>query len=213
MAEVALHLDALSAPELIAAGARLLAGLEGNPHFPKPQPPLDELWQKLMALEEANLRYRKERLRLNDLKTARDAAMRAVRVAMDSEADYVQKASGGEAKKILSANLTVETVERTWSLWPFGGLAQVIELSASSGEKSGEIDLGWDPVRGAAGYEVECTDIDEADGPWVQCAVASESRVTVKDLQANRRYWFRVRAIGEKGEGGGWSDAVTKHTR
>ena len=209
MAEVALHLDALSAPELIAAGARLLAGLEGNPHFPKPQPPLDELWQKLMALEEANLRYRKERLRLNDLKTARDAAMRAVRVAMESEADYVQEASGGDAKRIVSANLTVE---RTWSLWPFAALGQVIELSASSGAQPGEVDLAWDPVRGADGYETECTDDVGAHGPWVQCAVASESRVTVKNLLPHRRYWFRVRAIGEKGEGG-WSDSVTKYTR
>jgi hypothetical protein len=209
MAEVALHLDALSAPELIAAGARLLAGLEGNPHFPKPEPPLDELWQKLMALEEANLRYRKERLRLNDLKTARDAAMRAVRVAMESEADYVQEASDGDTKKIVSANLTVE---RTWSLWPFAALGQVIELSASSGEQPGEVDLAWDPVSGADGYEVECTDDTEAQGPWRQCAVASESHVTVKELLAHHRYWFRVRAVGEKGEGD-WSDLVTKYTR
>jgi hypothetical protein len=209
MAEVALHIDALSAPELIASGTRLVSGLENNPHFPEPQPPLDELRKKLAALKEAHEQYRHERLRLNDLKTARDAAMRAVRVAMESEADYVQEASGGEAKKIVSANLTVE---RTWSIWPFGALAQAIELSASSGERPGEVDLVWDPVRGADGYEVECTDDIGAEGPWVQCAVASESRVTVKDLRAHHRYWFRVRAIGEKGEGD-WSDAVTKYTR
>src|SRR4030095_13763235 len=159
MAEVALHIDALSAPELIASGTRLVSGLENNPHFPEPQPPLDELRKKLAALKEAHEQYRHERLRLNDLKTARDAAMRAVRVAMESEADYVQEASGGEAKKIVSANLTVE---RTWSIWPFGALAQAIELSASSGERPGEVDLVWDPVRGADGYEVECTDDTEA---------------------------------------------------
>jgi Fibronectin type III domain len=51
-----------------------------------------------------------------------------------------------------------------------------------------------------------------ADGPWVQCAVAAESRVTVKELIARHRYWFRVRAISGKGEGD-WSDPVTKYSR
>ena len=82
-----------------------------------------------------------------------------------------------EAQKIVSANLTAE---RTWSLWPFGSPVQVIELSASTGDAPGEVDLVWDSVRGAEGYEAQCCDDFAGDGPWVQCAVASESRVTVR---------------------------------
>ena len=209
MAEIALHLDDLSAPEVIATGNRLVSGLEGNPHFPKPTPPLDELKRKLAELQAAHEEYRKLRLRLNELKTARDQAMRVAKIAIELEAEYVQEASDGEAQKIVSANLTAE---RTWHLWPFGSPVQVIELSASTGDAPGEVDLVWDSVRDAKGYEVECCHDFAGDGPWVQCAVASESRVTVKDLIAGRRYWFRVRAIGGKGEGD-WSDPVTKYTR
>jgi hypothetical protein len=209
MSQVELNLKDLSAPELVAIGNRLIAGLEGNPHFPAPALPLDELKRKLAALDEANEVYRQERLRLTELKTQRETMIDGVRKALNAEAAYVQEASGGDAKKIISANLCAE---RTWNFWPFGSLAQVVELSSSIGEQPGEIDLVWDRVRGADGYEVECTSDLAGEGPWTQCAVASESRVKLKGLDGHRRYWFRVRAIGEKGEGD-WSDPVTKYAR
>ncbi len=210
MAEVAaLELDALSPPELIATGQRLVSGLDGNPSFPKPEPSVSDLRRKLSVLELAYEEYRKERLRLNELKTAYDAAMRDVREAINLEVSYVDEASGGDAKKILSANLTPE---RKWSFWPFGSLGQVVELSASQGDEEGEVDLVWDPVRGADGYEVTTSSDMAGAGPWVQAAVTSESGVTVKGLNPGRRYWFRVRAVGKKGEGD-WSDPVTKYAR
>jgi len=210
MAEVAaLHLDELSPQELIATGQRLVEGLEGNAHFPEPQPPIDELRQKLAVVETTYEAYRKERLRLNELKNAYQAAMTEAKKAITLEAGYVDEASDGDAKKILSANLTPE---RTWSFWPFGSLAEVVELSASRGDLPGEVDLVWDAVRGADGYEINTASDMAGEGPWIQAAVSSESRVTVKDLQTGRRYWFRVRAVGSKGEGD-WSDPVMKFAR
>ena len=209
MAEVALHLEDLSAPDLLATGSRLLSGLDGNPNFPEPRPPLDEVRHRLGTLENLHEEYRKVRLRLNELKTERDAAMKEVRDTLMREAAYVQEASGGDAKKIVSAHLTAE---RTWSWWPFGSLAQVIEFSASTGEQPGEVDLVWDPVHDADGYEVECSDDASGGGTWLPCAVAPESRVTVTGLAPRRRYWFRVRATGGKGKGD-WSDPITKYSR
>lgn len=209
MAEVELELNDLSAPELIATGKRLIDGLKGNPNFPEPKPPLDEIAAKLTQLEAVQEEYRKHRLKLNEMKTARDAAMGELRGALACEAEYVQEASGGDAKKIMSANLEAE---HSWSFWPFGSLPQVIDLSASTGEQAGEIDLVWDPVRGANGYEIECaTDIAGEDS-WFGCGTSTESRATLKNLESRCRYWFRVRAVGKKGEGD-WSDPVTKYTR
>ena len=205
MAQVELELDDLSAPELIATGNRLISGLAGNPHFPDPKLPLDELKRKLGKLQEAQEAYRKQRLQINEMKVDLYALMREVKDALNVEAAYVQEASDGDAKSIISAHLATE---RSWHFWPFGSLPQVAELSPSIGEQPGEIDR----VHAADGYEVQyATDIT-GDGPWKPCAVATESRITVKDLDPHCRYWFRVRAIGEKGKGD-WSDPVTKYSR
>jgi hypothetical protein len=206
---VELELDDLSAPELIATGNRLVDGLAGNPNFPDPKPTLSELKQKLEDLEEAQETYRKLRLQLNEMKVDLYARMRAVKNALNVEAAYVQEASHGDAKSIISAHLAAE---RSWHFWPFASLPQVNELSATIGEKPGEIDLVWDRVHGADGYELESSTDIAGEGAWEKRAVASESRVTVKGLDPHCRYWFRVRAIGEKGRGE-WSDPVTKYSR
>jgi hypothetical protein len=55
MAEVDLHLENLTVPELIAAGGRLADGLTNNEHFPDPKPAaadLEELVQKLTAMQD-----------------------------------------------------------------------------------------------------------------------------------------------------------------
>ena len=209
MAQVDLELNDLSAPELIATGTRLIDGLTDNPLFPKQRLPLDDLKSKLGQLEAALDAYRKQRLQLNEMKTQFDAMMREVRGAIHTEAEYVEEASGGDAKNIISAHLAAE---RSWHFWPFGTSPQVTDLSASIGAQPGEIKLMWDRLRGADGYEVECTTGLAGDGPWEQCAVANESYVTVKNLNPHCRYWFRVRAVGEKGKGD-WSDPVTKYSR
>lgn len=209
MAEVKLHLNELSAVELIATGQRLVSGLEGNPNFQQPAPPVDEIKGKLDELATAQAEYRKHRLELNNFKMRRDLLMEDVRKALHAGAEYVQEASGGDAKKIISANLSAE---HSWHLWPFGSLAQVADLASSIGEQPGEIDLVWDRVRGAEGYEVESAMDMTGEGPWEPCAVASDSRITLKNLDPHIRYWFRVRAVGPKGHGD-WSDPVTKYTR
>lgn len=212
MSKVSLDLHDLSAPELVATGTRLVEGLSDNANFPAPKPSVADLRHKVAALVAANEEYRTLRLQLNKLKTARDLAMQELKEALHEEADYVEEASGGDAAKIVSANLSVDRSWGNWSFWPFDSLPQVIELSASNGDEIGEIDLVWDPVREAEGYEVELSTDLAGEGPWTQCAVASKSSVSVKELTPRIRYWFRVRAIGDEGQGE-WSDAVTKFAR
>ncbi|HWB60276.1 MAG TPA: fibronectin type III domain-containing protein [Chthoniobacteraceae bacterium] len=208
MAEVKLHLNDLNAPELIATGKRLVAGLEGNAHFAQPKPTVEELKQKISELDAAQEEYRKHRLELNALKTERDALMDSLKMALGAAAEYVQETSDGDSQKIISAGLCAE---RTWHFWPFGSLPQVTDLAASIGEQPGEIDLVWDRVRGAQGYEISYAIDVTGEGPWEQCGATADSRITLKDLNPHIRYWFRVRAIGDKQ--GDWSDPVTKYTR
>jgi len=209
VADVELHLKDLTVSELIATGDRVTAGLEGNEYFPTPRPALSDLRRLVAELEAADEACRQQRLRLNTLKTARDLGVNALQAALQAEAIYVQETSDGDPKKIMSANLKIE---RKWHLWPFGSVNQVAELSASTGDQPGEIELVWDPIRDAEGYEVEVSHDIAGAGPWEQCGTTVQSKSTIRNLTTGTRHWFRVRAVSAKGAGH-WSDPVTKFAR
>jgi hypothetical protein len=206
MAEVELNLNELTVPELLATAAGVASALEDNVHFPAPQPPPAELDQMANELSTAEDAYREQRLRSATAKAKRDQAAEALRQALGKEVAYVQKQSGGEVAKILSANLHVQ--EET-SLWPFGKVGAIDELSVSMGDQPGEIDLAWDPVASASGYEVEIAYDLNGEGPWEQSGATTSSKLTIEKLNNRTRYWFRVRAVGERGPGE-WSEAVMK---
>jgi hypothetical protein len=206
MADVELNLLELTVPELLATAAGIASALENNANFPNPAPApevLEALTNEVAAADEA---FRKQRTLANEAKAVLEKATEALREALGQEADYVQKQSGGDIAKILSANLHVE--EET-SFWPFNRMRQVEELAASMGDQPGEIDLSWDPVANASGYEVEIAYDLNGEGPWEQSGATTHSKITIEKLNNRTRYWFRVRAVGEHGAGE-WSEAVTK---
>ncbi len=206
MAEIEFHLDAFTIQELLATASGIVTALTENEHFPQPNPPtadLDRLRRELSAAEEE---HRRQRTAAAAAKLKRDICAEELRRALALEAEYVQEASGGSIAKILSANLHVE--EQT-SYWPFGHLGQVEDVSASSGDQPGEIDLDWEPVAGASGYEVEIAYDLLGEGPWEQIGATIQSRLTINHLSNKTRYWFRVRAVGERGAGE-WSEALMK---
>ncbi|MGB8170475.1 MAG: fibronectin type III domain-containing protein [Chthoniobacteraceae bacterium] len=209
MAEVELNLQELNVTELLAIATGVASSLQDNVHFTAPTPSpqeLQALTAKLLAADEA---YRQQRALASDAKIALDRATEELRRALGAEMAYVQKESGGDIAKILSANLHVE--EET-SFWPFNRMAQVTELAASMGDLPGEVDLAWDPVPNASGYEVEIAYDLNGEGPWEQCGATTQSKITIEKLSNRSRYWFRVRAVGERGAGE-WSDAATKYAR
>jgi len=206
MAEVELNIQELTIPELLATAAGIASALEGNPNFPTPNPPPAELDRIAAELTAAEREYRDQRARANTAKVARDQAADTLRKALADEADYVQETSGGDVAKILSASLHVE---ETTSFWPFGSVGEVEELSSSAGDQPGEIDLVWEPVPSAQGYEVEIAYDLLGEGPWEQSGATTKSKITIESLSNRTRYWFRVRAVGERGAGD-WSEPTMK---
>ncbi len=206
MAEVDLDLENLSLPELIALGARVADGLANNAHFPAPTPSaadLEELVQKLTAVHEE---HRAHQTSLVDPNASLDALVNELKAALTRIAAYVQEASGGDVKKILSANLHFEHGR---SFWPFRSLEQVRDLAARTGDNPGEINLFWDPVHHAAGYEVEISRDAGPYGPWEPAAATRQPKITLEQLVRKQRYWIRVRALTED-KTGEWSDPVAK---
>jgi len=209
MAEAELDVLKLTVPELLAAASGMASALEGNPNFPAPNPPPEELTRLVAELADAEREYREERLRANKIQAVRDSIAETLREALAREVEYVQEASGGDVGKILSANLHVE--EET-HLWPFGAAGDVEELSASAGDEPGEIDLAWDPVPGASGYEVEIAYDLTGEGPWEQSGASNRSKITIQNLSNRNRYWFRIRALNER-SAGDWTAPVMKFAR
>lgn len=206
MADVELHLDGMTAAELLAVSSHVASELEGNLHFHTPSPPLSELRGLMGALEDAQEEYRQLRLRLNEMKAARDVVMQTLKTALKAEADYVVKTSGGDEAKIESAGLHPAT---QGFRMPSERVSQVMELSSSAGDEPNEVDLTWDKVRCAIGYEVEiCRESEELE--WGACTTAVQSSATIWGLESGVRHWFRVRATGKTGPGA-WSDTVTKY--
>ena len=206
MAEAELDVPKLTVPELLAAAAGMASALDGNPNFPAPTPSVEVLKQLVAELSEAEKDYREERLRANKIQAVRDSVAESLRDALAREVEYVQEASDGDVAKILSANLHVEEETR---LWPFGAAGDVRELSASAGDEPGEIDLAWDPVPGSSGYEVEIAYDLTGEGPWEQSGASTRSKITIQNLNNRTRYWFRVRAVNERGAGD-WTEPVMK---
>ena len=99
----------------------------------------------------------------------------------------------------------------TW-LWPSGTEPAVLDVAAEPEIYDHRFE--WDPVPGAAGYEVEVSSSsDFAPGSRACCPVNSSTGLTTIGtsyspavvLQNNNRYYWRVRAIDANGNAGVWN--------
>lgn len=206
MAEAQLNVMDLTAAELLATATGIAKALKGNADFPTPNPSLAELEEIVTGLVQAEKDYLRDRQRANESQAARDLIADRLRLALTEEVAYVQEASGGDVAKILSANLHVEEETRLFS---FGGAGDVEVVTASAGDQSGEIDLAWDPAPRASGYEVEIAHDLHGKGPWDQIGATTKSKITLEKLSKHTVYWFRVRAVNDRGSGD-WSEPVMK---
>lgn len=82
-------------------------------------------------------------------------------------------------------------------------------LNATSGDTNGEIDLTWEPVTGAFTYVVQKCHYAKKPVRWTHIDIVAKSSFTVTKLKTGHKYWFRVAAVGRKGQGQ-WSCPVQK---
>ena len=86
-------------------------------------------------------------------------------------------------------------------------IEQVVNLSSATGDEPGEIDVNFDRVKSATGYEFQIS-IDNPEN-WTNAGAAGKtSKHTFNNLTPGKKYWIRVRAF--RGEDkGAWSNPVT----
>lgn len=80
-------------------------------------------------------------------------------------------------------------------------------LSATPGDSEGEIKLAWEPVKKAHTYVVQKSKGSESPSKWMNEDIVTKSNCTVTKLKSRHQYWFRVAAVGLRGQGS-WSKFV-----
>jgi hypothetical protein len=204
MSKIKLNLNSLSVPEKIARAQQIVAAMSGNEHFTSPQPTLARLTSAIEDVRAAHM----------DLQTLRQEAKTKTGVLNQQEAtldgllgqlaNYVESISGSDEAKITSAGMDVRAAKTAT-----GDLHAPQNLSASAGDRDGEIDLSWDKVNKARSYVVERSPDPPTNTSWQHAGVAPRSQTTIEGLTSGTKYWFRVAAVGPNGQSP-WSNLAAK---
>ena len=204
MARIKLNLKKLTTLEKIARARQIVTALTGNDNFTTPNPSLATLTAVANTVEQINADVQAARATAI-VKTAELTESEATLDRMLSQlASYVESVAGGSDALIASAGMTTRAQPSAPAMptAPTG-------LLATAGEHDGEIDLQWDKVSRARSYVVQQSPDPPTDTSWTQRAIVVRAGTTIAGLTPGTKYWFRVAAVGPKGQSG-WSDPATK---
>jgi len=203
--KIKLGLFRMSVSERITLADTIIAKMTGNPNFVTPVPALADVTAKKSAALTA---YQTAEIKRADAKGATEDladAAKALDLILTQTALYVENISAGNESKILSAGMSIRDTAT-----PVGQLLPSSALSAMAGNNDGEIDLNWEPVRGARSYVIQMTTDPNVPDSWADKAKATESYAAILGLTSGNKYWFRVAGIGAAGQGA-FSGAESKY--
>lgn len=199
MAKVKLNLDRLTDPELVALANAHSAAMTGNANFTTPLPTATALTTATTNVSNALAALAAARTAVATAMTNKETTRDALEALLTQRGSYVELTSAGDEAKIESAGFSVRGTPA-----PVGPLPAPGNLVSTTGDTEGEIDLAWNPVRGAGSYEVVCM-INTPPGAWQPVQTVTASRLAATGLTPGTVYAFRVRAVGAAGPGA-WSD-------
>lgn len=144
---------------------------------------------------------------------AQTAALNATKVALAAEKEYDKqlKLAANKVEEVYPENPTKYSSLKFKLRDDVNSEATepivVTGFNATLGDKSGEADLNWNSVddESIQWYNVEINSVDptvEANWSAAKPATSKPSKVTVAGLTPGTRYWFRVSAHNDFGDGG-----------
>lgn len=181
----------------------IVTAMTGNPNFPTPMPALTAITAAVTSLQTQIATVTSLQNQLRQAHTDKDNAREALEQQVTYLANYVEIAAAGDDSKIESAGMPVRSPGV-----PVGLPAAPLNLNATASDFPGTIDLVWDPVPGAATYEIQCKVHGDAT-PFENAKSSTSSRTTVDGLTPGTQYAFQVRALGAAGPGP-YSDEAVK---
>jgi hypothetical protein len=203
MIKVVLNLSKKTILETIALARKVKTKLTGNAKFPSPDPALTVLDTATTDCETANNNYESGKDTLKQLLDIRNQKWDALNSLLTAEASYV----GNHA----STTADVESAGFAASA-PAGPVAipqQVHNVSVTTGDNDGSLDVHWDADATAKTFELETSPDPMTPAGFTHRDTVTKSSATLTGFTSGSRVWVRVRAINSKGKGP-WSDAVSK---
>jgi hypothetical protein len=173
--------------DLELTGDRVIDQTENNPDYPDPPPARAELKKELPEFSAARLNAQGGDKKMVSIKNDKKAIILALLQAL---ADYVTVKSKGDRTLILSSGFDVNERRSTRNMAPAIG-----KLEVELGE-AGVVTIRTKDVTGVKAYIHQYT--TEAPGlntVWHQEG-SSQGEHIFEGLSSDKRYWFRVVAIG-----------------
>jgi hypothetical protein len=205
MPKVKLNISRLSVMEKIARCRQIVTAMTGNTNFPTPNPTLTAVTAAIDNLEaafQAAQAARQDAKSKTIVQTDKDEILSELMARL---AAHVESIAGNDDVKIHSAGMDTKSAPSSATGIP----EPPSNLSATAGDRDGEIDLSWEAVSGAKSYVIERSPDPTTATSWSHVGVSTKSSQTVSGLTSGTRYWFRVGAINGIGPSG-WSDPAVK---
>ncbi len=187
-------LEGLKASDLVGKSAHVEGEMTGNANFATPTPSLVDVAAARTALSTAIIAAQSGAHAA--IATKNDAA-KTLATMLVKLARYVNSVAGGDVDKAVSSGFDLAKTPD-----PIDKLEAPTNLQGTTGAIASEVDLRWKGVRGGRLYQVYICDGDPTtDGKWTIAGLCSKARFTVKDLITDKKYSFKVTALGKVGEG------------
>jgi len=191
-------------PEKLQTARQIVAAMTNNPNFTSPHPPLPDIISSLSTLDEA---YKAHQVAKTDARTKASAADDA-EIQLDrllrKLAAYVESIADTDETIIASAGMQTKSSRTTPSI-----VVAPEALSASAGNREGEIDLSWRKVDNAKSYIIQSSADPPSAESWSHAETVTVANKTIQNLTSGKKYWFRVAAVGSLGQSG-WSEPATR---
>jgi hypothetical protein len=180
--------------DLVRTSNRIIEEMTDNPDFPDPPPALAELKKEVPEFQEVHTNALSGDKKQVSIKNDKKVIIMALLQVL---ADYVTLKSKGDRTLILTSGFYVNSETYSRSNQPPSVEILEVELGPS-----GEATTRAKNTTGVKAYVHQYTIAPPGvNTEWVGEG-SSQSSYTFKGLASDKRYWFRVVAIGSSGERG-----------
>jgi hypothetical protein len=201
--DIKLQLSKLRPVEVLALMRNVVAKMTGNANFATPAVPLADMTTLADELDTAiGVATRGSQ----QSKLDRNVLVQQAETLLNKQADYVRSQCNGDAAKLASSGYDLRKQPE-----PLGIPGRAGNMQARITGLRGQLELKWDSVHGARGYQVWMTEKDpEVSASWQAVGFTTRVRHLVTDLESYKAYWFCVSAIGAAGEGAQCDPAMNR---
>ena len=175
----------------------------GNINYATPEPTVLVYDEALTTYSTKLAEVSAAEVALQRLRAERDSMRIILESNLNGRGMYVDRTSGGDLAKILSAAFEVQA-----DASPTTSMEKPYDVSATMGDNPGEIDVSCHSVPKTRSYIIEVRGHSDTDvpGSWTLAKISGRSSATITGLASGMKYAFRIRALGPNDLESPWSD-------